>query len=216
MIVEEIMTKNLITLHKEQTILEAHHLMHQHKIRHIPIVDETNSLIGLVSDRDIRDALPSILLDTENKKSVLQLPVKKAMKMDIITGHPLDFVEEIGSIFYEHKISCLPIVQDHQLVGIITTSDLLHSLVELTGAHQPGSQIEVKVPNQAGVLYEITKFFHVRKAKILSVLIYPDKKDDRFKIVVIRVQTINPIVIIDDLKNAGYNVLWPNLPGMNT
>ncbi|WP_428911298.1 acetoin utilization AcuB family protein [Niallia sp. Krafla_26] len=215
MIVEEIMTKKLITLKEYQTILEAHTLMHQYKIRHIPITDEKDCLIGLISDRDIRDALPSILLDTEKEKDVHQLPVNKIMQKDIITGHPLDFVEEIGSIFYEHKISCLPIVQDHKLVGIITTSDLLHSLVELTGAHQPGSQIEVKVPNQAGVLYEVTKFFHVRKAKILSVLLYPDKKDERFKVFVIRVQTINPIDIIDDLINAGYEVLWPNLPGMS-
>ena len=100
-------------------------------------------------------------------------------------------------------------------MALLLHLDLLHSLVELTGAHQPGSQIEVKVPNQVGVLYEITKLFHVRKVKILSVLLYPDKKDDRFKVFVIRVQTINPTVIINDLKNAGYDVLWPNLPGMS-
>ena len=91
---------------------------------------------------------------------------------------------------------------------------MLHSLVELTGAHQPGSQIEVRVLDQAGVLYEITKVFHLRNANILSILLYPDKKDERFKVFVIRVQTINPISIIDDLKNSGYEVLWPNLPGM--
>ncbi|WP_338472054.1 acetoin utilization AcuB family protein [Niallia sp. XMNu-256] len=215
MIVEEIMTTNLITLNEEQTISEAHKLMHLHKIRHIPILDNKDRLIGLVSDRDVRDALPSILIDIEKEKDVLHLPIKKIMKTNLITGHPLDFVEEIGAIFYEHKIGCLPIVRDHQLVGLITTSDLLHSLVELTGAHQPGSQIEVKVPNQAGVLYEVSKFFHARKAKILSVLLYPDKSDERFKVFVIRVQTINPTDIINDLKNAGYEVLWPNLPGMN-
>ena len=122
MIIEEIMTTNLIILKEDQTILEAHTLMHQHKIRHIPITDEENRLIGLISDRDIRDALPSILWDKEKEQDVFQLPIHKIMRTDIITGHPLDFVEEIGSIFYEHKIGCLPIVQDHKLVGIITTS----------------------------------------------------------------------------------------------
>lgn len=215
MILEEIMTTDLITLRAEQTILDAHTLMHQYKIRHIPIIDQKHHLIGIVSDRDIRDALPSILLDIEKEKDVLRLPVKTIMKTDVLTGHPLDFVEEIGAIFYEHKISCLPIVQDDQLVGIITNSDLLHSLVELTGAHQPGSQIEIKVPNQAGIFYKVTKVFQDRKAKILSVLIYLDKKDERFKVFVLRVQTINPTDIINDLKNAGYEVLWPNLPGIN-
>ena len=81
------------------------------------------------------------------------------MKTNMITGHPLDFVEEVGTIFYEHHISCLPIVKEHTLVGIITKTDLLHTLVELTGAHQPSSQIEIKVPNRAGVLSEMTSVF---------------------------------------------------------
>ena len=215
MIIEEIMTTNIITLGAEQTILDAYSLMIQHKIRHLPIVDQEQHLIGIVSDRDIRDASPSILNNNNHQDNVLQLPIKTIMKTDLITGHPLDFVEEIGAIFYEHKINCLPIVKNRKLVGIITHSDLLHSLIELTGAHQPGSQIEIKVENQAGVLYKITKVFHDRKAKILSILMYPDKKDEKFKVVVLRVQTINPTLIIDDLKNAGYEVLWPNLPGIN-
>jgi acetoin utilization protein AcuB len=215
MIIEEIMTTNIITLGEEQTILDAYSLMIQHSIRHLPIVDQEQHLIGIISDRDIRDASPSILNNNNHQDDVLQLPIKTIMKTDLITGHPLDFVEEIGAIFYEHKINCLPIVRNRKLVGIITHSDLLHSLIELTGAHQPGSQIEIKVENQAGVLYKITKVFHDRKAKILSILMYPDKKDEKFKVVVLRVQTINPTLIIEDLKNAGYEVLWPNLPGIN-
>ena len=215
MIIEEIMTTNMITLGAEQTILDAYSLMIQHSIRHLPIVDQEKHLIGIVSDRDIRDASPSILNNNNHQDNVLQLPIKTIMKTDLITGHPLDFVEEIGAIFYKHKINCLPIVKNRKLVGIITHSDLLHSLIELTGAHQPGSQIEIKVENQAGVLYKITKVFHDSKAKILSILMYPDKMNEEFKVVVLRVQTINPTLIIDDLKNAGYEVLWPNLPGIN-
>jgi acetoin utilization protein AcuB len=215
MILEEIMTTNIITLREEETILDAHSLMLKHKIRHLPIIDQEHRLIGIVSDRDIRDASPSILNKIDNQEAVLQMPIKSIMTTDVMTGHPLDFVEEIGAVFYEHKISCLPIVQDRKLVGIITNSDLLHSLIELTGAHQPGSQIEIKVANQAGVLYDITKVFHDRKARILSILMYPDKKDEKFKVVVLRVQTMNPTGIIDDLKTAGYEVLWPNLPGID-
>ena len=136
------------------------------------------------------------------------------MKTNIITGHPLDFVEEIGTVFYEHPISCLPIVKEHTLVGIITKTDLLHTLVELTGAHQPSSQIEIKAPNRAGVLSEMTSVFLKRKTNILSILVYPYKHDEKYKMIVIRVQTINPTSLIEDLKHAGYQVLWPNLPGI--
>ena len=214
MIVEEIMKTNVITLTQNHSIDDAYKLMLHHKIRHLPIVDENKHLLGIVSDRDIRDALPSILIDSNKQRNVLVKPIKTIMKTNVITGHPLDFVEEIGTVFYEHPISCLPIVKEHTLVGIITKTDLLHTLVELTGAHQPSSQIEVKAPNRAGILSELTSVFLKRKTNILSILVYPYKHDERYKMIVIRVQTINPTSLIEDLKHAGYQVLWPNLPGI--
>ncbi len=214
MIVEEIMKTNVITLTQNHSINDAYKLMLHHKIRHLPIVDENKHLLGIVSDRDIRDALPSILIDSNEQRNVLEKPIKTIMKTNVITGHPLDFVEEIGTVFYEHPISCLPIVKEHTLVGIITKTDLLHTLVELTGAHQPSSQIEIKAPNRAGVLSEMTSVFLKRKTNILSILVYPYKHDEKYKMIVIRVQTINPTSLIEDLKHAGYQVLWPNLPGI--
>lgn len=216
MIVEEIMKTNIITLSPENSILEASRKMIEHKVRHLPIIDNEDRLLGIVSDRDIKDAAPSILSNSKSESLILESPIKTIMKTEVITGHPLDFVEEIGFIFYENHISCLPIVKDKKLVGIITETDLLHTLIELTGAHQPGSQMEIKAPNRAGILNEITKVFRNRRANILSVLIYQDKKDDNFKIVVIRVQTIDPTSIIVDLKQAGFEVLWPNLPGISS
>lgn len=215
MIVEEIMKKNVTVLFPDETIADAIRLMADKKIRHIPIVNSDHALVGLVSDRDIKDATPSIFHLDEHKED-LQKPIKTIMTTNVITGHPLDFVEEISAMFYEHHISCLPVIQEQKLVGIVTETDLLHTLVELTGAHQPGSQIEVKVPNKAGMLCEITSVISIRKANIQSVLVYPDPKDDRFKILVLRIQTMNPITVIEDLKKAGHHVLWPNLPGVSS
>jgi acetoin utilization protein AcuB len=215
MIVEEIMQTNIITLSPNHSILDAHQLMLQHHVRHLPIVNKDYQLVGIVSDRNIRDAAPSILSDSLEQKNLLEKPINSIMITDIITGHPLDFVEEIGAIFYEHKISCLPIINKRKLVGIITETDLLHTLIQLTGANQPGSQIEIIVPNRAGVLGEVTAVFRKRKANILSVLIYPDKKNDDNKIIVIRVQSMNPIRLIEEIEQSGYHVLWPNLPGVD-
>jgi acetoin utilization protein AcuB len=215
MIVEEIMKKNVCTLFPEDTIADAIKLMADKKIRHIPIINKDHTVVGLVSDRDIKDAAPSIFHWDEHKDE-LEKPVKTIMTTDVITGHPLDFVEEISAVFYEHNISCMPIIKDNKLSGIVTETDLLHTLVELTGAHQPGSQIEVKVPNKAGMLCEITSVISMRKANIQSVLVYPDPKDEHYKILVVRIQTMNPIAVIEDLKKAGHNVLWPNLPGVSS
>jgi acetoin utilization protein AcuB len=183
-------------------------------IRHIPIINTENHLVGLVTIAKIREATPSIFHANEHPEDIKK-PVEAIMEHNVITGHPLDFVEEVAGLFYEHKISCLPIINHRELVGIVTETDLLHTMVELTGAHQPGSQIEIKVPNLTGMLSEITAVIKNRKANILSVLVYPDKTDNQSKILVVRVKTMNPTALIQDLKQAGHHVIWPNLPGIS-
>lgn len=211
MIVEEIMKKNVTTLSPDDSISTAIKVMDEKKIRHIPVVDTNQHVIGLISDRDIRDAKPSIL-DFTDQKNTLDSPIKEIMVKDVITGHPLDFVEEISAIFSQHRIGCLPIESNGVLVGIITETDLLHTFAELTGANQPGSQLEIKVPNRAGTLAEVVNVIKNHKVNIHSVLVYPDK-DVQYKILVLRVQTMNPTKIITNLKNEGYTVMWPTIPG---
>lgn len=214
MIVEDIMKKDVVTLSLSDTIAHAIKLMNENKIRHLPVVNSKNEIIGLVTDRDIREAKPSIFRLDEHKED-LNNPIETIMNTNVITGHPLDFVEETAAVFYEYNIGCLPIVQDGVLVGIITESDLLHTLVQLTGAHQPGSQIEIKVINKVGTLCNIATVIGNRKANILSILIYPDKKDPQTKILALRVQTMNPTGIVKDLQEAGFEVLWPKMPGIS-
>lgn len=215
MIVEEIMKTEVETLRAEDTIEKAIKTLREKKIRHIPIVDDQNSIIGIVSDRDVKDGTPSIFQKGKAAEE-LNNPLKLIMKTNVITGHPLDFVEEAAALFYEHQIGCLPIVKENKLVGIITETDLLYTLIQLTGAHQPGSQIEVKVENRAGVLYEVAGIIRRHNANIHSVLVYPDRQDENYKILVFRVRTINPMAVIEDLKKEGYVVLWPNMPGISS
>ncbi|TMU85938.1 CBS domain-containing protein [Bacillus sp. BHET2] len=215
MIVEEIMKTKIETLKADDSIESAIKLMREKKIKHIPITNDEMEVVGIVSDRDVKDGTPSIFHEGTNP-SELQNPLKFIMKTEVITGHPLDFVEEVAALFYEHHISCLPILKEKKLVGIITETDLLYTLIQLTGAHQPGSQIEVKVPHKAGILYEVAGIIRRNNSNIQSVLVYPDKKDEMYKILVFRVRTMNPMNVIDDLKKEGYDVLWPNMPGISS
>ncbi|MRH42833.1 CBS domain-containing protein [Aquibacillus halophilus] len=209
MLVKEIMKTSVITLSPEAPISEALKLLTDNHIRHLPIVDEDNRVIGIVSDRDVRDASPSIFskqVDSEELKN----PIKSIMTHPVVTVHPLDFVEEIAAIFYEEEFACVPVVQNDRLVGIVTEKDMLYTLIQLTGTHVQSSQIEIKVPNKIGILPEVTAIFGKRKVQITSVLIYPYKTDSHFKVLVFRVQTMNPLPIINDLKAENFEVLWPN------
>lgn len=213
MLVEEIMKEKVITLSPEETIEKALKLLHEHHIRHIPIINKDNEVIGIVSDRDVRDASPSIF-DKETHHEELKNPIRSIMTSPVTTVHPLDFVEEVASIFYEQEIACVPVTRDEKLVGIITEKDMLYTLIQLTGTHVQSSQIEVKVINKPGILPQVTQVFGKRKVNISSVLIYPYKPDPKYKIIVVRIQTMNPLPTIEDLKSEGYEVLWPQMPGI--
>jgi len=211
MLVKQIMKKDIITLSTKHSIRDALITMKQNSIRHIPIVKEEDILIGIITERDVKDASPSIF-QLELKEDFLNKSIDTIMSTNLITGHPLDFVEEIAAILIEHKIGCLPILQNKKLVGIITKSDLLHTFVKLTGADQPASHIEVRVPNRAGQLAKVSSIFHNHSINISSVLVYPDI-DEQYKILVFRIQTINVNVILKELMNEGYHVLFPNVMG---
>ncbi|WP_391202631.1 acetoin utilization AcuB family protein [Psychrobacillus sp. L4] len=214
MIVEDIMNTSVPTLTPSHTINDALLLLKEKRIRHLPIINEQREVIGVVTDRDLKEATPSSLLSIQNPE-IYERPLEEIMTKNPITGHPLDFVEETATIFYDNRIGCLPIVSKGKLVGMITESDLLYKFIELTGAHQPGSQIEVRVPNQPGILFEVSKVFYEQKMNVLSVLVYPDKVRSDYKILVLRVKTMNPLKLIEAIRAEGFEVLWPNHPGMN-
>lgn len=213
MLVEEIMKTDVFTLSSDQTVQDVMDLFKEKRIRHAPIVDD-GKVVGIVTDRDLKDAVPS-RFTVAPKGEPYKKKVAEIMTPNPVTTHPLDFVEEVAMIFYEYKIGCIPVVSNDELVGFLTETDLLYTFIELTGAHQPGSQIEVRVENRSGILYEVSKVFHEQNVNVLSVLVYPDRENNSNKILVFRVQTMNPLAIISDLKKEGFDVLWPNMPQVN-
>lgn len=214
MLIEEIMVRDVQTLYATNTVKDAHNIMRAHRIRHIPILDETEKVVGIITDRDIKEAIPSTLSSGEYTE-IYETTLSEIMTKNPILGHPMDFVEESALVFYEKKIGCLPIISNQKLVGILTESDLLYNYIELTGANQPGSQIDVRVPNVPGVLFEVSKVFHDHQTNVLSVLVYPDKENIETKILTIRMKTMNPLAIIEGLRASGFEVLWPNVPGID-
>ncbi|TDM39738.1 CBS domain-containing protein [Macrococcoides goetzii] len=207
MLVERIMTSPCITFNAEGTIEEIITLMHEKNIHHVPIVDDENRLLGIISDRDIKQALPSNLQD----RLVLDLnvPITKIMAKNVITCHPLDFVEEIALDFYNENIGSIPVVKRDKVVGIVTAKDMLNTFIELTGVVTPGTTIQIQIPDIPGNLHEVTEVFHRFKTGIESVLVFRDKKNPGKKIVSVRMMSMHPQTIIDELEAKGFQVYNP-------
>lgn len=213
MIVQNMMQKNTVTIHAEETIGTALKLMLETDVRYLPVVDDSGNLLGLVTDREVKDASPSIFHQNEHPED-FEKPVSTIMKNAVFTAHPLDIAEELSTIFYEHSISCIPVLEDNKLVGLVTEREMLHAFIQLTGTHQPGSHLEVAVPNEAGQLAKVASVLKDFHLNISSVLVYPSH-DEKEKIVVFRVGTMNPLPVIEHLIDHGYEVKWPPVPGEN-
>ncbi|MDC0761845.1 CBS and ACT domain-containing protein [Brevibacillus sp. AG] len=210
--IEEIMRKKIVTIQPSTTIGEALLLLRANRIRHLPVI-ENDSLVGIVSDRDLRDALPSRLLTHDDDDTVLHKPVADIMNQQVITAHPLDFIEDAALQLYEHKIGSLPIVEGNRLVGLITESDLFSSLIELFGVNKPSSHIEVEVDDRIGMLAEVSQVFRDAQVNVTSVVVFPGKQPAK-KNLVFRVQTIDPRIVTQLLLEKGFSVIGPTEGGI--
>src|SRR5699024_12673159 len=119
------------TLHVNATIHDAMNMMSRLSIRHIPIVGDDGNLAGIISDKDVNLALPSIA--SSDAELSLDLEVNKIMRQQVTTCHPLDFVEEIAKDFYHFAIGAIPVIRVRKIVVIVTQKDMLNTYLELTG-----------------------------------------------------------------------------------
>jgi acetoin utilization protein AcuB len=200
--VRDSMTRDVITLGPEASAAEAWALCREHNIRHLPIVQE-GRLVGLVSDRDLRDVRGG----GEDRESDTPrwVHLGDMMTRNVVTIHPLDTIEHAAREIYDRKIGCLPVVADDELVGIITSADMMRTLIELVGAHGIGTWVEIEVPNEPGTLADVTDVIRDRKVNIASIFLGPASRETN-RLIVLRLETTNPAGIVESLRDAGYGV----------
>lgn len=201
--VRDAMTRDVVTVGSEESAARAWGLCRERNIRHLPVV-EGERLVGIVSDRDLRDLSPP--RDTADQENTLGwVQIRDMMSTGVVTAHPLDTIEHAAKVIYENRFNCLPVVADDEIVGIITSSDLVRTLVELTGAHGEGSWVEVEVPNEPGQLASITEVIRDRHVNIAGVFLGPASRE-AYRAIVLRLETTDPTSIAGSLTDAGYVV----------
>ena len=130
----EIMKHEVITVGPEDTIEHARTLLSRHRIRHLPVLDG-HSVIGVVSDRDLQ--LASLAEMEEDDERFASQPIERVMTAPAVTLGPNDTVREAANIMRGRKLDCIPVVEKHRIVGIVTSSDLLELLSRTPKASHP-------------------------------------------------------------------------------
>lgn len=143
MFVGSIMTSEVVTIAPASSIGVAIELMREHGFRRLPVVEE-GKLVGMVTDRDLRQATNSPLVLRERWYSEFLLEaikVRSCMTSDPITVTPATPVADAAILLRRHKIGGLPVVdveQGDHVVGMVTITDMLDCLIELL-AHEEGN-----------------------------------------------------------------------------
>jgi len=148
MLVREFMHSEPVTIPPGTPLLEAEWRMQEGGFRHLPIVDKHERLIGIVSDRDLREAAPSdatSLSRQELSYLLSRLSVMDVMSSPVLTARPAEPAEAAAIRMRENKIGALPVVENDRLVGIVTTDDMLDALVRMLQAQRGADKAQETV-----------------------------------------------------------------------
>lgn len=202
MLVRDIMTSPAVSIPPDMTLKDAHRILRDRGIRHLPVLDE-GRLIGVVSDRDLRLATSALAGSRFSTESL----VSEVMTRDPATTEVSDPIEDAAFRMRTRKIGCLPVVDDGRLVGIITGMDLLDAILRMTGVDKPSGRLEVRMPDQPGELARLTAFLSHRDLNVHSILTHPEGRESTRA--VLRVGSIETRALAHDLRVDGFEVLWP-------
>lgn len=133
MLVRDFMTTDVTALQDTDTLLDARMVFVRSSFRHLPVL-RGKQLVGVVTEHDVRQYTPSTLsgVTPEEYNRILETtPVSRAMTREPISVRPDQPVFEAANILYTQRFGCLPVVEDGELVGIVTTTDMLRLLVRI-------------------------------------------------------------------------------------
>jgi acetoin utilization protein AcuB len=204
------MKMNLLTVSPETTVFKARELMDAHRVSHLPVTDGKARLMGIVTDRDLKEAWasPATTLSVHELTYVLQkLTVGNIMTKKVITASPNMTIERAAQILYENRIGALPVVKDGRLTGIITTTDLMKVLLMALGVSDDSRRLSVLARNRSGVLAEIGKLMQQAEINVISILTVPLEGHQEVWQLIMRVGLTVHAKAVEVLEGAGFKVV---------
>lgn len=171
MFVRDYMTRHPVTIEPDATFPQAITILRKQKIRRLPVV-ENGQLVGIVVEKDLLSNQPSpaTTLSVHEIYSLLEsLRIRQIMHSPVFTICSDCPVEEAARIMVEKRIGCLPVMENDQLVGIITETDIFKTMVEVLGGDEKGTRLTLHLPDRKGELAALTSKIAAAGGNILAV-----------------------------------------------
>jgi acetoin utilization protein AcuB len=214
MFISKFMTKDVVTLDKDADIAEAKQLMIRYRIRHLPVTRPDRTLIGIVSDRDIRSAMPSKFfhdqgieeMETERLTGVL---VQEIMTKDPVSVSFSSTLQDALLLIEKTRVGAFPVVDENlKVVGIVSDRDLLNAFIQVLGIKEPGALLGIVVDENIEEMERITHALISENITFGSILVYRNWSPGK-RAVFPYLFTMNVVNLKQKLRNMGYDILDP-------
>ena len=211
MLVQDWMSSKVITVDHDASIMKASKLMKQNDIQHLPVLRK-GSLIGIISDRDLKEAQPSkaTTLDIHELYYLLdEIKVKSVTSRQLFTTTPKETLEKAAATMLKHNISALPVVDPEGAVaGIITKGDVFRAFVAISGIHRAELQLGFELEDRPGSIGEVASVIRAHGGRIVSILTEYERAPEGFRSVYIRAREVaNEQALFKELEGK-YKVLY--------
>ncbi len=212
MLVKDRMTPNPVTITVDTSFPEAYRIMREKKIRHLPVLDENEKLVGVVTRTDLLHASPSSATTFsvfEVNYLLANLHVSEVMSSPPITVLEDAPLEEAAQVLVQKKIGCLPVMRNgdsstgsgQALVGMITETDIFETFVEILGGEEASLRVTVRVPDVQGALARVAGVIAQQGGNICSVARFGGD-DPEYCFITFRTEGVEKDVLIPALAEA--------------
>jgi acetoin utilization protein AcuB len=189
MLVRDWMTSDVKTINSDAGIQDAINMMIELGVKMLPVM-ESDKLVGILTDRDVKHACPSdaSLLDFQSiMYQVSRIQVSQIMTPNPITLHPDLTIEEAAEILLQNNISGGPVIDDAgKLIGIVVTDDLFRAMIALTGLKRKGVAFGFQAPDKAGSIKEVTDVIRKNGGRLVSIATTYETAPEGFRNVYVR------------------------------
>lgn len=203
----------VVTVAKDASLVTARTLMNAHRIRHLPVVNNENRLIGIITDRDIRSACPWDMGKSPGAPEKIwefsKLKVADVMTSNPHTISPGSTLQDVLALFRKTRVGALPIIDENQkVVGIVSNADLLDRFLEFLGADCPGVFVGVQCKDVPNALKQAIDLLTEKSYAIGSVLSLGNWLKDR-RVMFLYLSTKNISQARKTLEENGFGLIDP-------
>ncbi len=213
MFIRKSMQSKVITARPQATLLEARALLNTHRIRHLPVLGEDDRLVGIITDRDIRSALPAAFYkangETLNEDDYRHLVVGDFMTRDPMAISPEDTIQDALLQIQKMRVGAFPVVDhDGRLKGIISVRDLLRAFINVLGIKEPGTLLGILVEEKVGQLKKIVDAITEENISFGSILVQRHWEKN-MRAVFVYLLTNSVVRVKRKLTDLGFELLDP-------